>query len=167
MNATVLNNRPCTIAVSGLPGAGKTALINHIGKNNAGSAAAGCLIVENSVTDTASLPNAGNGGTRVAVIDCFNFIADYSDMECPEGHHGQAHALTTATRELLQALMQAAHVIVLNKTDMVSAAQLTMIKFISELINEQALITTCAFGKIPEAGIIFSHVQNAQTTQGI
>lgn len=88
--------------------------------------------------------------TLVTIVDCFNFMADFSSIETlqqrkvssMEGDHRSIVNLLTDQIEF-------ANVIVLNKTDLVSSQTVEMIKALVKKLNSDAVIITSQMGRVP------------------
>jgi G3E family GTPase len=87
--------------------------------------------------------------TLVTVVDCYNFLRDFSSIETLKDR-----SLTDLQDDyrtivnLLTDQIEFANVIVLNKTDLVSANDLGMLKNLIKKLNAEATIVTSNFGKI-------------------
>ena len=87
--------------------------------------------------------------TMVTVVDCFNFIKDYSSLETLQQR--KASDLEGDTRTIVNLLtdqIEFANVIILNKTDLVSADEIGMIKTMIKKLNSEATIVTGEMGKV-------------------
>ena len=88
--------------------------------------------------------------TLVTVIDCFNFVKDFSTIETLKDR-----SLTDMQDDhrtivnLLTDQIEFANVIILNKTDLVTEGQVGMIKALIKKLNSEAQIITSSFGKVP------------------
>jgi G3E family GTPase len=88
--------------------------------------------------------------TLVTVVDCFNFVKDFSTIETLKDR-----SLTDMQDDhrtivnLLTDQIEFANVIILNKTDLVSEGQVGMIKALIKKLNSEAQIITSSFGKVP------------------
>ena len=97
-----------------------------------------------SLSDVASLD------TMVTVVDALNFLADYS-----EGAELKARDLALSEEDqrtisdLLIDQVEFANIIVLNKVDLVTLAQLQELQSIIKHLNPDAKIITSSFGKVP------------------
>lgn len=93
--------------------------------------------------------------TLVTVVDCFNFIKDYTSIETL-----QDRALTDMQEDyrtivnLLTDQIEFANVIILNKTDLVTAEQIGTLKAIIRKLNADAKIIEGRFGKVSPAQIL-------------
>lgn len=93
--------------------------------------------------------------TLVTVVDCFNFIKDYTSIETL-----QDRALTDMQEDyrtivnLLTDQIEFANVIILNKTDLVTAEQIETLKAIIRKLNVDAKIIEGRFGKVSPAQIL-------------
>lgn len=87
--------------------------------------------------------------TLVTVVDCFNFIQDYSSLDSlRERNVSDLEGDTRSIVNLLTDQIEFANVILLNKTDLVSAEQVGMIKAMIRKLNADARILESSFGKI-------------------
>ena len=87
--------------------------------------------------------------TMVTVVDCFNFIKDYSSLETLQQR--KASNMEGDNRTIVNLLtdqLEFANVIILNKTDLVSNEQLGMIRTMIKKLNSEATIVTGEMGKI-------------------
>ncbi|WP_317207727.1 GTP-binding protein [Chitinophaga filiformis] len=88
--------------------------------------------------------------TLVTVVDCFNFLRDFSSVESlqdrqvtdMEGDHRTIVNLLTDQIEF-------ANVIILNKTDLVTPEELGMLQAVIRKMNANARIIPSSFGKVP------------------
>ncbi len=103
--------------------------------------------------------------TLVTVVDCFNFLRDYTSIETlqqrklsdiPNDHRTIVNLLTDQ--------LEFANVIVLNKTDLVSAGQVGIIKAMIRKLNSQAQIVTSEMGRIELAQILNTNLFNFEQT---
>lgn len=93
--------------------------------------------------------------TLVTVVDCFNFVKDFSTIETLKDR-----SLTDMQDDhrtivnLLTDQIEFANVVILNKTDLVSEGQVGMIKALIRKLNSDAQILTSSFGKVPLTQIL-------------
>lgn len=93
--------------------------------------------------------------TLVTVVDCFNFVKDYSSIETLKDRDMTDMQDDYRTIvNLLTDQVEFANVIILNKTDLVSAQKVGMIKQMIRKLNADAEIIESAFGKVPLKRII-------------
>ncbi|MCU0384838.1 MAG: GTP-binding protein [Flavihumibacter sp.] len=93
--------------------------------------------------------------TLVTVVDAFNFIRDYSTMESLQDRKLTELAEDQRTIvDLLTDQVEFANVIILNKTDLVSADQLGVLRAVLKKLNSSARVIESSFGKIPLAEIL-------------
>lgn len=88
--------------------------------------------------------------TLVTVVDAFNFIRDYSTMESL--HDRKLTEMAEDQRTIVDLLtdqVEFANVIILNKTDLVSADQVGVLRTVLKNLNPGASIIESSFGKIP------------------
>lgn len=103
--------------------------------------------------------------TLVTVIDCFNFITDFSSIETLLDR--QATDMPDDYRTLVNLLtdqIEFANVIILNKTDLVPAMKVNMIKAIIRKLNAEAVIVESSFGKVPLTAILNTGLFNFEKT---
>jgi G3E family GTPase len=84
------------------------------------------------------------------VVDCFNFIRDFSSLDTLQQR--KASDLEGDTRTLVNLLtdqIEFANVILLNKTDLVSNEQVGMIRALIQKLNADAIIYESNHGKVP------------------
>ncbi|MGB4771679.1 MAG: GTP-binding protein [Chitinophagaceae bacterium] len=87
--------------------------------------------------------------TLVTVVDCFNFIKDFSSLETLQQRKvSDMEGDNRTIVNLLTDQIEFANVIVLNKTDLVSAEQVGMIKGLIKKLNSEATIVTSEMGKV-------------------
>jgi G3E family GTPase len=87
--------------------------------------------------------------TLVTVVDCFNFIQDYSSLDSlRERKVSDLEGDTRSIVNLLTDQIEFANVILLNKTDLVTTEQVGMIKAMIRKLNADARILESSFGKI-------------------
>jgi G3E family GTPase len=101
-------------------------------------------------TNNIDLSNISRLDTLVTVVDCLNFMKDFSSMETlkdrdatdmQEDHRSIVNLLTDQ--------IEFANVIVLNKTDLIKPDDLGLLKLIIKKLNCEAVIVESSFGKIP------------------
>lgn len=86
--------------------------------------------------------------TLVTVVDCFNFIKDYSSVETVQDR--EISDMENDRRTIVNLLtdqIEFANVILLNKTDLVSEEQLGVIKSMISKLNPGATLITSEMGK--------------------
>ncbi len=87
--------------------------------------------------------------TLVTVVDCFNFIKDFSSLETLQQRKvSDMEGDTRTIVNLLTDQIEFANVIILNKTDLVSAGQVGMIKGLIRKLNSEARIITSEMSKV-------------------
>jgi G3E family GTPase len=87
--------------------------------------------------------------TLVTVVDCLNFMKDYGSIDTLKDR--SATDMQDDYRTIVNLLtdqIEFANVIVLNKTDLISAEDLGMLKAIIGKLNSEATIVESTFGKI-------------------
>jgi G3E family GTPase len=93
--------------------------------------------------------------TLVTVVDCFNFIKDYSSIDTLKDRSMTDMADDYRTIvNLLTDQIEFANVIILNKTDLVSKEQIGMLKSMIRKLNSEATILESSFGKVPLNSIL-------------
>jgi G3E family GTPase len=93
--------------------------------------------------------------TLVTVIDCLNFVQDYSSIETLKDR--QMTDMQDDYRTIVNLLtdqIEFANVIILNKTDLVSPQKVGMLKQMIKKLNAEAVILESSFGKVPLNHII-------------
>jgi G3E family GTPase len=93
--------------------------------------------------------------TLVTVVDCFNFVEDYSSIETLKDR--QMTDMQDDYRTVVNLLtdqIEFANVIILNKTDLVSPQKVGMLKQLIRKLNAEAVILESSFGKVPLNQII-------------
>lgn len=93
--------------------------------------------------------------TLVTVVDCYNFINDFSSLDTLQDR--AATDMQNDYRTLVNLLtdqIEFANVIILNKTDLVKPEQLSMLKSMIRKLNSDANIVDASFGKVPLTSII-------------
>jgi len=93
--------------------------------------------------------------TMVTVVDCFNFKKDFGTAEllADRGWVGDYTDQRTIVN-LLTDQIEFANVIILNKTDLVSADDLTLLRALIRKLNPTAKQITSSFSKIDPAAIL-------------
>jgi G3E family GTPase len=87
--------------------------------------------------------------TLVTVVDCFNFIKDFSSVETLQAMQvSQIEGDTRTIVNLLTDQIEFANVIVLNKTDLVTAEQVGLIRKLIQKLNSEAKIIEAARGQV-------------------
>jgi len=102
-----------------------------------------------------SLSDIARLDTMVSVVDAYNFLKDFSSEDLI-GERGESlgEQDTRAVVELLTEQIEFADVLVLNKTDLVSAETLTRIEGILRSLNPRADIVHSSFGVVPLARVL-------------
>lgn len=88
--------------------------------------------------------------TLVTVVDCFNFVKDFSSIDTLKDR--QMTNLADDYRTIVNLLtdqIEFANVIVLNKTDLVTPQTVGLIKSLIRKLNADADIIESSFGKVP------------------
>ncbi len=97
-------------------------------------------------TDLSSLSRLD---TLVTVVDCFNFLRDFSSIETLKDR--QATDIEGDYRTIVNLLtdqIEFANVIVLNKTDLITPEELGMLQAVIRKMNATARIIPSSFGKV-------------------
>ncbi|MCC5811585.1 MAG: zinc metallochaperone GTPase ZigA [Ectothiorhodospiraceae bacterium] len=97
-----------------------------------------------------SLADLARLDTMVTVVDAYNFLRDYAsqDQIADRGESlGEEDQRTVV--DLLVEQVEFADVLVLNKTDLVSAEELTRLEHILRSLNRRARIVRSKFGRVP------------------
>ncbi|SHN44582.1 GTP-binding protein [Chitinophaga sp. CF418] len=93
--------------------------------------------------------------TLVTVVDCFNFLRDFSSIETLQDR--QVTDMEGDYRTIVNLLtdqIEFANVIILNKTDLVTAEDLGMLQAVIRKMNANARIIPSSFGKIELQNIL-------------
>ncbi len=93
--------------------------------------------------------------TMVTVVDCFNFMKDFSSVKTvQEEKMSNLEGDHRAIVNLLTDQIEFANVIILNKTDLVSAKQAGLIRSIIKKLNASATIINSEMGKVALTSIL-------------
>lgn len=93
--------------------------------------------------------------TLVTVIDCFNFTRDFSTMDTLQDR--QLTGMEEDRRSIVNLLtdqVEFANVIILNKTDLVSREQVSMIRKLLGKLNPGAKLVEASMGKVDPAIVL-------------
>jgi G3E family GTPase len=93
--------------------------------------------------------------TMVTVVDCYNFMKDYASLDTLQQR--KASDMENDHRTIVNLLtdqIEFANVIVLNKTDLVKADEVGMIKSMIKKLNSEAQIINSKMGKVPLNNIL-------------
>ncbi|PSK90031.1 GTP-binding protein [Taibaiella chishuiensis] len=87
--------------------------------------------------------------TMVTVVDCYNFIRDFGSTDliadrAPAGNDADARPIVN----LLTEQVEFANVILLNKTDLVPADTVSLLRSMLQKLNPEARILTSSFGRV-------------------
>ena len=94
------------------------------------------------------LPRHARLDTVVAVVDARQFFTDWhSPIECPAAS-GQQEPTPWFRADVLVAQVEAANVVVLNKTDQASAGELGRLRALLSQLNSDARLLEASFGQI-------------------
>jgi G3E family GTPase len=102
-----------------------------------------------------SLSDVAHLDTMVTVVDAYNFVRDYGshDFLADRGKTmGEEDRRTVV--DLLTEQIEFCDVIVLNKTDLVTANELELLKGVLRVLNARAKIIESRFGQVPIAQIL-------------
>ncbi|MDC7698179.1 zinc metallochaperone GTPase ZigA [Vogesella indigofera] len=103
----------------------------------------------------ASLADIARLDTMVTVVDGFNFLRDYGSRDSLAQRGEQAGADDERTVvDLLVEQVEFCDVIVLNKTDLMSAADIRHLQAILATLNPRARIVSSHFGRVPLAAVL-------------
>ena len=123
-----------------------------------------------AIANNQSLSDVAELDTMVTVIDCMNFLMD---LRIGEDLQSQGTAATAddvrTVADLLIDQAEFADVIVLNKTDLVSADELARVEGFLEQLNPYALKVRSEFGKVSLKKILGTHrfdFERAKTCKG-
>jgi G3E family GTPase len=123
-----------------------------------------------AIADDQALSDIAELDTMVTVVDCLNFL---KDLKIGEDLQSQGTAATAddvrTVADLLIDQAEFADVIVLNKTDLVSAAELARVEGFLEQLNPYAMKVRSEFGRVPLAKILGTHrfdFERAKTSRG-
>jgi G3E family GTPase len=103
--------------------------------------------------------------TLVTVVDSYNFIRDFSSVETLQ--QKGASDMEGDNRTLVNLLtdqLEFANVIVLNKTDLVSAEQLGLLRSMIRKLNADARIITSEKGRVPLTDILHTRLFDFEKT---
>lgn len=103
--------------------------------------------------------------TLVTVVDSFNFLKDFGSMDTLQDR--QATDMEGDYRTIVNLLtdqIEFANVIVLNKTDMMTAAELGTLKSVMKKLNANAKIIESAFGKVDLKSILNTNLFDFEET---
>ncbi|MBB5485121.1 MULTISPECIES: zinc metallochaperone GTPase ZigA [unclassified Paraburkholderia] len=97
-----------------------------------------------------SLSDISRLDTMVTVVDAYNFVRDYGshDFLADRGETMGGEDRRTVV-DLLTEQIEFCDVIVLNKTDLVSASDLELVKGVLRVLNARAKIVESRFGQVP------------------
>lgn len=87
--------------------------------------------------------------TLVTVVDCFNFIKDYSSLETLQDR--KVSDMENDRRTIVNLLtdqIEFANVIILNKTDLINNSQLGLVKGMIRKLNPGATLVTSELGRV-------------------
>jgi G3E family GTPase len=93
--------------------------------------------------------------TMVTVVDCFNFIKDYSSIDTLKDR--EMTDMQDDFRTIVNLLtdqIEFANVVILNKTDLVQPNSVGLIKSLVRKLNTDAVIIESNFGKVPLQSIL-------------
>ncbi|PSL24522.1 GTP-binding protein [Chitinophaga ginsengisoli] len=106
--------------------------------------------------------------TLVTVVDCFNFLRDFSSIETLQDK--QMTDMEDDQRTIVNLLtdqIEFANVIILNKTDLITAEELGMLQAVIRKMNANARIITSSFGKVDLQHILNTRLFDfEETSQG-
>jgi G3E family GTPase len=123
-----------------------------------------------AIAEDQALSDIAELDTMVTVVDCLNFLKDLrigDDLQS-QGTAATADDVRTVA-DLLIDQAEFADVIVLNKADLVSVAELARVEGFLEQLNPYALKVRSEFGRVPLAKILGTHrfdFERAKTSRG-
>jgi G3E family GTPase len=103
--------------------------------------------------------------TLVTVVDCFNFIRDFSSMETLQDR--QVTDMEGDFRTIVNLLtdqIEFANVIILNKTDLVTPEELGILQAVIRKMNANARIIPSCFGKVDLQQVLNTHLFDFEET---
>lgn len=103
--------------------------------------------------------------TLVTVVDCFNFLRDFSSIETLQDR--QVTDMEGDVRTIVNLLtdqIEFANVIILNKTDLVTAEELGMLQAVIRKMNANARIVSSSFGKVDLQQVLNTHLFDFEET---
>ena len=106
-----------------------------------------------------SLSDIARLDTMVTVVDAYNFVRDYGshDFLADRGETMGDEDRRTVV-DLLTEQIEFCDVVVLNKTDLVTASDLALLKGVLRALNSRAKIVESRFGQVPIDQIIDTHL---------
>ena len=104
--------------------------------------------------------------TLVTVVDAKNFLdelqaADYLNERGLEIDHEDERTIA----DLLIEQVEFANVVVINKTDLISSAELESLKSLLARLNRSAKILTCEYGRVPHKNILNTQMFRLEQTE--
>jgi len=103
--------------------------------------------------------------TMVTVVDCFNFIKDFSTASLLSDRNLTDPGDERTIVNLLTDQVEFANVIVLNKADLVNEQTKGLLEATIRLLNPSARIIRSVFGKVDPSQILFTRLFNAESAQ--
>ncbi|MVT08032.1 GTP-binding protein [Chitinophaga tropicalis] len=103
--------------------------------------------------------------TLVTVVDCYNFLKDFSSIETLQDR--EITDMEEDTRTIVNLLtdqIEFANVIILNKTDLVSKEDVGMLHSVIHKLNGKARIVEASFGKVELQHILNTHLFDFEET---
>jgi G3E family GTPase len=105
--------------------------------------------------DGTSLADVARLDTMVTVVDGFNFLKDYSSQEMlTERGESLGEEDERTVVDLLVDQIEFCDVLLLNKTDLMSAGDIAKLEAILKTFNPRAKIIHSSFGKVPLASVM-------------
>jgi G3E family GTPase len=105
--------------------------------------------------------------TMVTVVDAFNFYKDFGSADTVWSRNLNDDAQDQRTIvNLLTEQIEFANVIILNKTDLVTAAQLGELRAVIQKLNPLAKITESEFGRVPSREILNTGLFDFEVASG-
>ncbi|UPK67173.1 GTP-binding protein [Chitinophaga filiformis] len=103
--------------------------------------------------------------TLVTVVDCFNFLRDFSSIETLQDR--QVTDMDGDYRTIVNLLtdqIEFANVIILNKTDLITVEELNMLQALIRKMNANARVITASFGKVELQHILNTRLFDFEAT---
>jgi G3E family GTPase len=103
--------------------------------------------------------------TLVTMVDCFNFLRDFSSIETLQDR--QVTDMEEDHRTIVNLLtdqIEFANVIILNKTDLVTPDELGMLQTVIRKMNANARIIPSSFGKVDLQQVLNTHLFDFEET---
>ena len=113
-----------------------------------------------------SLSDVSRLDTMVTVVDARNFTRDFNTVDTLEDRKAERDAQDTRTLyDLLTEQVEFADIIILNKTDLISLEEKTLLLGILKSLNPHAKIIESSFGKVDPASILNTHLYDPENSR--